>query len=149
MKKSVIREFNIKYGKKVTIAEKIVAPKQIAECMKKIIQSNGKEHLVVFCLDSASDVIGYNIVSIGTVDQATAHPREIFQPAIVSNATRIILAHNHPSNDVKPSRADIDVTDTIVELSKLFNIQLLDHVIVSNDTDEFYSLYENGKINYK
>ncbi len=108
------------------------------------IRNQKQEHLVVISLDSRAKVIGNDIIYIGSVDEITIHPREIFNIAIKKLATNIILVHNHPSGDVRPSAADIDATNRILEISNIIGIKMIDHIIVSSH--HYYSIRENCDI---
>jgi len=103
-----------------------------------------KEVFVAFYLDSRHKIISREIVAIGTLDMAIVHPREIFRTAILRNAAAIIIAHNHPSGATDPSMEDTSLTDTVREAGRVIGIQVLDHVIVSNDG--FYSFADRGRI---
>jgi len=92
-------------------------------------------------LDTKHKVIGINTVSIGNLNSCLVHPREVFKPAILSNTAAIILGHNHPSGDTKPSNEDIEITRRIAEAGKLLSISVLDHIIVG---EGFTSLKEAG-----
>jgi DNA repair protein RadC len=90
-----------------------------------------KEHLVCICLDVRFKLKGYSLVSIGSLNEVIAHPREVFRPAIVSSSHSIIVAHNHPSGDPSASALDLDVTCRLHSAGELLQIPLLDHVIVA------------------
>lgn len=90
--------------------------------------------------------MGINTVSVGSLNASLVHTREVFKPAILQNATGLILVHNHPSGDEKPSEEDLEITRRLVEAGKLLQIEILDHVIVGN---EFYSFADNDLINKK
>ncbi|MBU6447310.1 DNA repair protein RadC [Patescibacteria group bacterium] len=92
-----------------------------------------KEHLLLFCLDvRLRPVSEPQIVSVGTLDCSLVHPREIFDCAIRNSASKILLAHNHPSGQSSPSSADIQVTRQIFEASKIMAIELIDHIVVGS-----------------
>jgi DNA repair protein RadC len=76
-------------------------------------------------------------VSIGTLDSALIHPREIFKPAFIHSAHSIIIAHNHPSGDTTPSAEDDNITEQLDEAGELLKIELLDHVVIG--VNEWYS----------
>jgi DNA repair protein RadC len=97
------------------------------------VRASKREHLVVFYLDSRNAEIQRHVVSIGTLNEASAHPREVFEEAVKHSAAGIILAHNHPSGDLEPSRADIELTRKLWNAGKLLDIELVDHVIVTKD----------------
>lgn len=92
-----------------------------------------KEHFVAFYLDSRNALIAREVISIGILDSAPAHPREIFEPALSYRAASVILVHNHPSGDTRPSSDDIHTTRRIREAGKLLGITLQDHIIVSEN----------------
>lgn len=90
-----------------------------------------KEYLRGLYLNIKNQIIHDEIVSIGTLDQSIAHPRDIFSPAIKYHAAAIILVHNHPSGDSTPSQADITLTSKVREIGSLMSIAVLDHIIVT------------------
>jgi DNA repair protein RadC len=94
--------------------------------------SREKEHFLIVCLDSRRRLISIENLSIGTVNQTLVHPREVFKPAIVKAASYIILAHNHPTGDISPSLDDMQITERLIEASRVLGIPILDHLIVSD-----------------
>ena len=90
-----------------------------------------QEHLVVFYLSSHSTILQRETVTIGTATASLIHPREVFRAAIVHNASAIALAHNHPSGNTTPSKADLDVTKEIAKAGSVIGISLIDHLICS------------------
>lgn len=107
----------------------------------------GKEHLVVIPLNTRYKILGWNLVSMGSLNESLAHPREVFRPAIVANAHSIIVMHNHPSGRVTPSEADTRLTRRLNECSEILQIRLLDHIIVSDfDRNDHYSFRASGLI---
>lgn len=106
-----------------------------------------KEHLVAILLGTKLQPKGYHLVSIGSLSETLAHPREVFRPAIVMSAYGVILMHNHPSGDPGPSQADRRMTRQMSEAAQLLQIQLLDHVIVGSSgsgQQPFFSFREAG-----
>ena len=103
-----------------------------------------QEHLISITLNGAHEVITSRIISVGTANSAVAHPREIFQGAIVDGACAIALAHNHPSGNVEPSEDDKAVTRRVAEAGKLLGITLIDHVIFGRSG--FFSFKTAGLI---
>jgi DNA repair protein RadC len=101
-----------------------------------------QEHFLSITLDGASHIINIRTVFIGTLNQSLVHPREVFADAISDRAAGIIIAHNHPSGTLSPSRADIQITDRLKEVAKLVGIELLDHVIVAKEG--YYSFSDEG-----
>ena len=110
--------------------------------LQEEIGHDAQENLLVLCLDTKRNVVCYSTVHKGTLNQSVAHPRDIFQRAILSNTNCIIIAHNHPSNNPRPSEADTTFTRKIKECGDLLGIKLLDHMIVGQDT--YFSYREDG-----
>jgi len=100
-----------------------------------------RECLGLVMLDIKKNIIDEEVISIGTLDQAIVHPRDVFRPSIRNSSHSIILVHNHPSGDVSPSNEDIMLTNSIFDAGKLLGIPLLDFIIVG---DGFNSLKEAG-----
>jgi len=94
-----------------------------------------QESFWVICLNRKNRARARHLVTLGTQTNSLVHPREVFRPAIMSNACAIICVHNHPSGDPSPSAADIQVTRQLREASKHVGIDLVDHVILG-DKDE-------------
>jgi DNA repair protein RadC len=92
-----------------------------------------KEQLRGLYLNSQFQLIHDEIISIGTLNTNLVHPREIFKSAIYYNASAIIIAHNHPSGKLKASQNDLKITKKLIKISKLLEIELLDHLIIANN----------------
>ena len=120
----------------------IISPKEAFEIVSEYLQGVDREHMVLLTLDVKNVVTSISTVSIGSINTSVVHPREVFKTAILSNAASIILAHNHPSGDVTPSKQDINITHRINECGKILGIDLLDHLIIGDDT--YTSLKEKG-----
>jgi DNA repair protein RadC len=113
----------------------IDTPEIACRYWRKVIESQtwfdeNKEALVVLLLSTRYYVQGFSLVSIGSLNESIAHPREIFRAAIASGCYGIIVMHNHPSGDPGPSRQDHSLTKCLREAADLLQIILLDHVIV-------------------
>ncbi len=104
------------------------SPERIFQACSDLLQEK-QEHLAVFFLTTRSTILERQIVSLGTLSASIVHPREVFRAAIVSNASHIVIAHNHPSGDATPSTADLDVTKTLARAGQQLGIELIDHVI--------------------
>ncbi len=89
-----------------------------------------QETFRVVLLDSRNKVIRFHTVSVGSLDSAYVHPRDVFRPAISHSAASIILVHNHPSGDPTPSEQDILITQELCMCGKILGVEVLDHVIV-------------------
>jgi len=102
------------------------------------------EHFIVAYLDTKNQPTAIHTVSVGSLNSSIVHPREVYKGALQSNASSILISHNHPSGDVKPSYEDIEVTKRLVEVGKLIGIKVTDHIIVGDDC--YYSFKEENMI---
>jgi DNA repair protein RadC len=93
-----------------------------------------KEQLRALYLNSRYQLIHEEIVSVGSLTANIVHPREVFQPAIEYGAVAVIVAHNHPSGSLEATQADIEVTSQLMRGGRLLGIELLDHLIITQDT---------------
>jgi DNA repair protein RadC len=100
-----------------------------------------REHFLVIGLDAKHAVIGINTVSIGSVTMSIVHPREVFKPLILMNASAVILTHNHPSGDATPSQEDRALTRRLKDAGELLGIAVLDHLVLGED--RYYSFADN------
>jgi uncharacterized ParB-like nuclease family protein len=89
--------------------------------------------VVVLCCDTRYQVIAFALVSLGTLNESAAHPRDVFRPAIALNAFAVVLMHNHPSGVSDPSKSDKALTNQIRQAGELLQIKLLDHLIVGSE----------------
>lgn len=135
----MVREASVLYD-----IRKIASPKDCIELGKKFLDDADREQLIVCCVDTKNQPTAINIVSIGSLNSSIVHPREVFKPAILSNSASIMLFHNHPSGDPAPSRDDISITERIKESGRMLGIELIDHIIIGNDS--YCSLKEKGII---
>ena len=97
------------------------------------IRDKKQEYFVCLTLDGANRLIAKRVISIGTLTASLVHPREVFADAIADRAASIIVAHNHPSGDLRPSSADMAVTERLKQAGELLGIELIDHLIVTKD----------------
>jgi DNA repair protein RadC len=102
----------------------------------------GQEHLRAVLISTKNQVIAIRTVYVGTVNTSLVRAAEAYRPAIRENAPAMVLVHNHPSGDPTPSQQDIDVTRQLAEAGRLLNIDLMDHVIIGQDS--FVSMREQG-----
>jgi len=117
---------------------KLTAPEEAYALLKPHLKDLDREHFVVVALNSKMAPVGINSVSIGAVDAAIVHPREVYKFAILSNATAILLGHNHPSGDPMPSSDDITLSKRLVEAGKILGIEVIDHIIIGHEN--YYSM---------
>jgi DNA repair protein RadC len=107
------------------------------------LENMSSEHFVMVCMDTKNKLAGAHIISIGSLDSAIVHPREVFKAAILNNASGIILLHNHPSGDPEPSREDIETTQRLITAGTILGIKVVDHVVVG-EYQRYISFKEQG-----
>ena len=124
------------------VVDKITNSSDAANFFKLLLQDLDREVMLLLTLDHKKAPINVSVISMGTVNSTLVHPREVFKTAVLSNASGIILAHNHPSGNVEPSEQDLQVTQRIQEVGALLGIELIDHIVIGDDN--YYSLRENN-----
>ena len=105
-----------------------------------------REHFVVLLLDTKKHIIGIHTVSTGSLAASIVHPREVLKACILSNADAYIAGHNHPSGECTPSQEDRAITARLKEASALMGIALLDHIILGDGTETYYSFADHGDL---
>lgn len=113
--------------------QKITSPEAVYSMFRKMFECETRELFTVLWLSSANKPIGYEIVSIGNLNSSIVHPREVFRSAIVSSCANIILIHNHPSGNPEPSNEDILITKKLIDVGKLVDINVFDHVVIAGN----------------
>ena len=119
----------------------ISSPEDVDGLLRGRIANLDRENFVVVLLNTKNEVIAFPTISVGTLSASLVHPREVFKPAIRASAAGVILAHNHPSGRVEPSREDREVTGRLEEAARIIGIEVLDHVILG---DGYFSMKEHG-----
>ncbi|MBC7651516.1 MAG: DNA repair protein RadC [Deinococcales bacterium] len=124
--------------------DKIISSRDIADFLQAQLQYKNHEVFVTIFLNVAQHIIHHEILSEGGIDAVMIEPRAIIKKALEYNAKSIILCHNHPSGNLKPSRQDLALTEKIKQAASLFDIKVIDHIIVSNEG--YYSFADDGMI---
>ena len=134
------KEFSVNRPDMISI---IRSPEDAATVAKDFVRlhEEPEEFMYMICMNTKNRIIGVFEVSHGNVNSSIVGAREIFQKALLANAVSIIVMHNHPSGDTRPSKEDVEVTKRLVEAGKIIGIQVLDHIIVG---DDYSSLKEKG-----
>jgi len=117
------------------------SPEDIARVMRPLTQDLTQESFFIVLLNTKNRILSIEAVTTGLVDRAPIHAREAFRMAIVQNASRIVLVHNHPSGDPTPSTQDIACTRQLVEAGKIIGIEVIDHVVLGEKTESRYKDY--------
>ena len=120
--------------------DQIDSASDVFKRVKKIDIDWGQENLIGFYLDSRNKLITHGVLFMGSLNSCVVHPRKVFREAIKHNANSVIIAHNHPSNNCKPSKDDWDVYKKLKKAGKVVSIPVLDSVIFTKEV--FYSMEE-------
>jgi len=117
------------------LPKKIDSPDQAYKAITEIknVQEEAQEVFGILILNTKNKIVAVHEISRGALNSSVVHPREVFKPAVLHNAAAIICFHNHPSGDPEPSREDIEITKRLVEAGKILGIEVLDHIIVSDE----------------
>jgi len=123
---------------------KITSSKDAYEILKSIWsnQIETREEMLILLLDRSNAVLGYDFLSMGGITGTVADIRLLYSAALNTLATSIIMCHNHPSGNMKPSQSDIDLTKKVKGAGEIMEIKLLDHLIISNNS--YYSFADEG-----
>lgn len=130
---------------KLEFKDKIIdSSHQIYEMMS-YLKHEEQEHFYCIFLNTRLAFMKKELIYKGTKDKIALNPTDLFKQAIKHNASYMIIVHNHPTGNAKPSAADVNTTKDLIEVSKILNIEILDHIIIGND--QYYSFQEK-QINY-
>ena len=121
------------------------SPNKIVEWLKLKIGHYSQEVFIVIYLNVKLHIIDYSIIFKGAINASIVDIRQVYKEAMKKSASNIIVAHNHPSGDITPSSADKELTDKLIEVGKLVDIELKDHLIITNN--DYYSFAINNLIN--
>jgi len=130
--------------------EKVKGSDDVAKIFYSILQAEeeldkGKEHFWTMILNGQNVITEIHLIGLGILDGTIIHPREVFRPAVMENALNIVISHNHPSGNVKPSKEDIVMTARLKKAGEILGIKVLDHIIIGNENEKgYYSFRERG-----
>ena len=134
----VVRERRQGYGS----LRQVQNARDIFDAFRARFATLDREEFIAVILDGRNRIVGFNLVSTGTLTASLVHPRELFKPAILANAAAIIIVHNHPSGDPEPSTEDRALTERLRQAGELLGIRVLDHVVIGDG--RFRSFAEDG-----
>lgn len=129
-------------GTKRVFLDNVTSPEKGAVIFNQMFGDNSQECLGVICLDTKGRPTNYSTIYKGTANHIVISPKDILKVALLSNATSIIMGHNHPSTDLTPSSHDIETTRNIANACKSVDLRLLDHLII-NSKGNHYSIREH------
>lgn len=141
-------EVQLSYKKKLQVKyHTIKSSNDASKIIRQIFplsQMNYREHVYAIYLNMKNGVIGYHLITVGGINQAVVDVRIILQGGLLCNCVGILLCHNHPSGNTKPSSSDIALTEKINLACKTIDLKLLDHIIITENS--YYSFADNGKL---
>jgi DNA repair protein RadC len=134
---------SLKAGEK----KKMLSAADMYEIMQRILLrenriDRNREHLWTISLDTANRLLAIELVSMGSVNKTIVEPMEVFSVPLQKRAVKVVVIHNHPSGQIKPSAADKDITDQLIQCGELLHVPVADHLIISEKS--YYSFEENG-----
>ncbi len=137
----------IELGKRIILKPKsnelkLTGSKEIFEATKYLFYNKKQEYFYCLYFNNNNILISKKLLFIGTLNRSVIHLREIFKEAYLVSASYIVCLHNHPTGNVTPSEADINLTNSLISTGKLQGIPVIDHIIIGNDN--YYSFYENS-----
>jgi DNA repair protein RadC len=126
---------------------KILNSSDVYTVMKHILMRENKierdhEHVYVVCLAPNNKILNIELVSLGAINETVLQPMQVFRIALIKGAVKLILVHNHPHGDLEPSEGDKDVTDRMIQVGNIVNVEVLDHLIITELY--FYSFKDDG-----
>ena len=138
----------IELGKRMVLKTnqkiKLDNPTSIWKDARYLFSGKKQEEFYCYYFNAKQELISRKKLFMGTVNSSTTHIRDVFREAYRVNASSIVCLHNHPSNDVTPSRADIDFTNSLMKTGNIQGIPVVDHIIVGEN--EYYSFFEEKEI---
>lgn len=145
--KSKLREVSAVYKSKEDITNvKIGGSIDVDEYIRSIypVSIEIREAMIVLLLNNSNRTIGYSIASIGGITGTLVDVRLVLRDALLTQATGLILVHNHPSGTLKPSQSDINITNKVKKAAEVMDIKLLDHLILTEDS--YFSFADSGQL---
>lgn len=134
----------LQLGKRITkniLNRKITKVNSSSDCynlVKEDFSLSDKEHFIAILLNIKNDIISTEVVSVGDLNSTVVNPREVFKPCVKKSAKKVIICHNHPSGNPRPSYADRKLTNRLIEAGAILDIEVLDHIIIGHNC--YYSL---------
>ena len=141
-KLTVVRERVAGYG----AAQYLRTSAAVYEAFRESFERLEREEMRIVLLDNKHKVLGFNVVSVGSLTTTIVHPREVLKPIVLMNAAAVMLMHNHPSGDPGPSKEDVEITRRVRELCELIGVRMLDHIVFGDEERRYFSFSDNGML---
>jgi DNA repair protein RadC len=124
----VVRERRSGYG----AGRQLTTSAAVYDAFRERFAKADREEFLVVPLDGKNQVLGFHVVSVGSLTASLVHPREVYKAAILANAAAIVVVHGHPSGNPEPSAEDREITGRLKQAGDLLGIKLLDHVVIGD-----------------
>lgn len=124
--------------------QKMKTPADIFRNVRYLFQDKKQELFYCLYFNTKQELVERKLLFMGTINRSIVHPREVFKEAYLCSASSIVCVHNHPSNDLNPSREDIRLTKALIQIGELNGIPVVDHIIVGDQ--KYYSFHEHGQM---
>ena len=121
----------------------VSTPEEAVDLITREFSDLDREVFMILNMTCHLQVINLDVCSVGTLNYTVVHPRDVFKSSILSNASSVLLIHNHPSGELEPSREDIDLTERMVSAGKILGIEVLDHLIIGTRERAYTSLRDS------
>ena len=126
---------------------KVMNSSMVFKVMKQILMRENEierdqEHVWIVCLAANNKILNIELISLGAIDEAIIKPMQVFRIAILKGAVKLIMIHNHPTGELVPTLTDQDITDRMIQVGNIVNVQVIDHLIISEK--HYYSFDDHG-----
>jgi len=126
---------------------KVMNSSMVFKVMKQILMRENEierdqEHVWIVCLAANNKILNIELISLGAIDETIIKPMQVFRIAILKGAVKLIMIHNHPTGDLVPTSTDQDITDRMIQVGNIVNVQVIDHLIISEK--HYYSFDDHG-----
>jgi len=141
-----MREYKVSIVKSdvLAYAKSVASPDDVYSIFREYMESRDREHLCIVLLNNKNLILGFHVLSIGSLTEAIVDPGSIVKMLCLGNASGCILMHNHPSGDSKPSEQDKTITKKVKEICKLIDKPLIDHIVFGDNN--FYTFANEGTL---
>jgi DNA repair protein RadC len=126
---------------------KVMNSSMVFKVMKQILMRENEierdqEHVWIVCLAANNKILNIELISLGAIDETIIKPMQVFRIAILKGAVKLMMIHNHPTGELVPTSTDQDITDRMIQVGNIVNIQVIDHLVISEE--HYYSFDDHG-----
>lgn len=127
-------------------AQKLSGSDEVAALARELYKTHDadQEHFTIFTVNNKNKLVGCKTITSGTMTQSLVSPSDVFKHVLLTGANGLVIVHNHPSGDPAPSPEDIEITKRLNQGAKILGIRFLDHVIIGDNSERFFSFNDKG-----